>query len=110
MGANHVKAWRVHRGLTQAELGARIGTNGSMVSLLEAGERRLQSVWLRRLSKALGAPVGALMEHLPADGCADFMDAWAAVLDEDRPIALAALKTFTAASTCATLAPSQTWS
>ena len=91
---NHVKAWREHRRMTQATLATLIGTNASVVSLLEAGRRRLSPMWLRRLSTALSAPVGALLDHGPDEGRADVLDAWAAVPDSSRPIALEIMRGF----------------
>jgi transcriptional regulator with XRE-family HTH domain len=91
---NHVKAWREHRRMTQAALAALIGTNASVVSLLEAGRRRLSPKWLRRLSSALSAPVGALLDYGPGDGRADVVDLWAAVPESGRPIALEVMRSF----------------
>ena len=94
MTPNFLKAWRRHRGLTQAELAARIGTNASVVSLLEGGQRRLSPHWLRRLAVALQAPVGAFLEYGPDQGRADLLDAWAAVPQSQRAQAAAVLRTF----------------
>jgi transcriptional regulator with XRE-family HTH domain len=94
MAANFLKAWRQHRGLTQAQLAERLGTNSSVISLLESGSRRLSPRWLRPLAVALGAPIGAVLEYRPGNGLADFLDAWAAVPDSERPQAMGILRTF----------------
>ncbi len=45
---------RHQRGITQAELAARLGRPQSFVSKYESGERRLDLVELRQICKALG--------------------------------------------------------
>ncbi|MEP6967434.1 MAG: helix-turn-helix transcriptional regulator [Pseudomonadota bacterium] len=94
---NHLRAWREHRGMTQARLAEAIGTNASVVSLLESGDRGLSPKWLRRLSVALGAPVGAFLDYGPDEGRADVLDAWAGVPESARPIALETMRTMTRA-------------
>jgi transcriptional regulator with XRE-family HTH domain len=94
MAANSLKAWRRHRGLTQAQLAEHVGTKASVISLLESGDRRLSPKWLRPLAEALHAPMGAFLEYGPGDGLADFLDAWAAVPESERPQAAGILRTF----------------
>ncbi|UTP40548.1 helix-turn-helix domain-containing protein [Phenylobacterium sp. LH3H17] len=45
---------RVSAGLTQGELGARIGRDQSHISLIEGSQRRLDLLEFRELAKALG--------------------------------------------------------
>ncbi len=58
-------AWREWRGLTQEDLAEEIGTTGSMVSMLETGERGLTVKWLRRISPVLRASPGDLIDVQP---------------------------------------------
>lgn len=54
---------RVAAGLTQAELGARIGKDQSHISLIENSQRRLDLIEFRELAKAMGRdPVGLFAE------------------------------------------------
>jgi transcriptional regulator with XRE-family HTH domain len=76
MTANHLKAWRRHRGLTHGQLAEVIGTKAPVISLLESSDRRLSPKWLRPLAVALSVPVGAVLEYGPGDGLGDFLDAW----------------------------------
>jgi len=94
MSANYLKAWRRHRGMTQKALAEAIGTKAPVISLLETGDRGLSPKWLRPLARALGTPVGVFLEHGPGDGLADFLDAWAAVPESERPQAMGILRTF----------------
>jgi transcriptional regulator with XRE-family HTH domain len=94
MAANHVKAWREHRRITQVGLAELIGTNASMVSLLEAGRSGLTPKRLRLLSTALRAPVGAFLEYEPDEGRADILDAWGAISESGRPIAAEIMRGF----------------
>lgn len=65
---NFLKAWREHRGLTQAELAHAAGTTGAVISLLEAGDRGLSEKWRLRLAPLLGVRPGDLMTSDPSKG------------------------------------------
>ena len=55
-----LRAWRAEAGLTQTELGARIGNTQTFVSKVERGERRLDAVEFAEWCEALGiSPDGA---------------------------------------------------
>ncbi|HEX4740855.1 MAG TPA: helix-turn-helix transcriptional regulator [Caulobacteraceae bacterium] len=62
---NYLRAWREHRGLTQAQLAAIVDTEGSVISLLESGDRGLSGKWLRRLAPALETTPGLLLDFPP---------------------------------------------
>ena len=91
---NHLKAWREFRGLTQAKLAEMIGTTGPVISLLEAGERRLSDKWLMRLAPALRTRPGHLLELDPNDVDSDVNEIWANIPPENRDQAREVLKTF----------------
>jgi transcriptional regulator with XRE-family HTH domain len=76
-GPNHLRAWREYRGLTQAQLGERVGTNSNMIGYLEAGERGLSAKWLRKLADALDTTPGMILDHDPGDLDSDILDIWA---------------------------------
>lgn len=82
-GSNHLRAWREHRGLTQSQLAAIIGTEGSVISLLESGTRGLSDKWLQRLAKALEVPPGLLLDVEPGAVDAAMLDLWARVPHHD---------------------------
>lgn len=94
--ANNLRAWREFRELTQDELAAKIGTAGNVISLLEAGERRLSDKWLLKLAPALGTSAGFLLDYDPNDIDAAFIDAAMSVPKERRAQALQILRTFKA--------------
>lgn len=54
-GPNYLRQWREYRRMTQEELTGAMDppTTGSVISLLEDGERGLSLKWLRRLAPAL---------------------------------------------------------
>jgi transcriptional regulator with XRE-family HTH domain len=59
-----VKALRVRRKLTQAELARKIGVTEAYVSMIESGARRTPSLTtLKRLARALGVSVAKLVEE-----------------------------------------------
>jgi len=76
-GPNHLKAWREFRGMTQADLAARVGTNSNMVGYLENGERGLSAKWLRKLADALDTSPGMILDHDPAELDSDILEIWA---------------------------------
>ncbi|WP_299327597.1 helix-turn-helix transcriptional regulator [Parasphingopyxis sp.] len=84
---NYLRAWREHRGLSQAELGERIGTSHQVVGYLERGRTELSAKWLRKIAPALDTTPGMLLEHDPSDLDADIIDIWAhASLREKRQL------------------------
>ena len=58
----HLRALRIARGLTQAELAERAETNTMFISKLERGVTTPTIGTLVRLSRALGCRVGQLVE------------------------------------------------
>ena len=75
-GPNHLRAWRVFRKLSQAELAERVGTNANMIGYLETGERGLSAKWLRKLAPALDTTPGLLLDHDPHELGSDILDIW----------------------------------
>jgi transcriptional regulator with XRE-family HTH domain len=75
-GPNHLKAWREFRGMSQAALAERVGTNQNMIGYLESGERGLSAKWLRKLAPALNTTPGHLLDHDPTEMDADIIDIW----------------------------------
>jgi transcriptional regulator with XRE-family HTH domain len=73
---NHLKAWRERRGMTQARLAEAIGTTGTVIGLLESGDRRLSDKWLIRIAPVLGARPGQLLELDPFEAGKDTVDIW----------------------------------
>lgn len=63
--ANHLRAWREFRLLTQAQLAERIDTTANVISQLESGVRGLSHKWLVKLAPALGTTPGFLLDHDP---------------------------------------------
>src|SRR5579884_442239 len=51
-----LKAFRVRAGLSQADLGARLGRSASAINRYETGQRRLPAEDLIRLAELRGAP------------------------------------------------------
>lgn len=89
---NFLRAWREHRGLSQEGLAALVETTGSVISLLESGDRKLSPKWLRRLAPALRTTPGFLLDHHPDEISDDVLEVWAAIPEEKRKDALAMLR------------------
>lgn len=92
--ANHLRAWREFRRMSQAQLAEKVGTADNVISLLESGQRQLSDKWLRRLAPALGTTPGFLLDHDPEDLSTDILDIWSSVPAERRDQAIAVLRTF----------------
>jgi transcriptional regulator with XRE-family HTH domain len=91
-GPNNLRAWRVHRGLSQAALAEKVGTTTNMIQYLESGERGLSLKWLRRLADALETTPGHLADYDPNDvRDAEIFDFWTGKLDRDQRRQLAAI-------------------
>jgi transcriptional regulator with XRE-family HTH domain len=98
-GPNNLKAWREFRELTQEQLAERVGSTGSVISMLEAGERGLSAKWLRKLAPALNTTPGHLLDHDPRQLSADVLDIWGAIADREKPRALRVLESFKTGTT-----------
>ena len=83
-GPNHLRAWREFRGITQAELAERVGTNANMIGYLESGERGLSAKWLRRLAPALDTTPGMLLDHDPHLLDSDMLEIWVHAGERER--------------------------
>ena len=65
---NRLRELRLLRGLTGAELAARVGTSQAQIHKLETGQRKLTVEWMQRLAKALDvAPIDLIQAALAAD-------------------------------------------
>lgn len=91
---HYLREWREFRGFTQDQLGAAIGTNGSVIHLLENGQRRLSEKWLRKLAKPLGTMPGAILDYDPNEVPTSILEAWGQVPDDLKAQALSILQTF----------------
>ena len=91
---NHLRAWREFRRMTQEKLAEAIGTRGSVISLLESGDRRLSDKWLRRLAPALGTTPGHLLDYDPESLPTDLLEIWASIPEDRKAQAMQVLSTF----------------
>jgi len=62
LGANRVRAHRLARELTQAQLAAQVGVSRQTVNALEAGDYAPSVFLALRIGRALAAPVEDLFE------------------------------------------------
>jgi len=92
--ANHLRAWREFRQLTQEDLAERVGTTGAVISLLESGGRRLSDKWLYKLAPALNTRPGFLLEFSPDDADLSILEAITDVAPERKGEALRLLRVF----------------
>lgn len=96
-GANHLRAWRVFRNMTQQQLAEAIGTNANMIQYLESGERGLSAKWLRRLCGPLDTTPGMILDHDPNEIDGDILEIWATASNREKrqiaEVARALLKT-----------------
>src|SRR5258708_30922460 len=81
---NFVKAWREHRRMTQAQLAEAIGTTGAVISLIEAGERRLSDKWAHRIAPVLKTRAGFLFDTDPNDLDTDILEIWVDIPEDRR--------------------------
>lgn len=89
-----LREWREFRRMTQEELGAAVGVNGSTISLLENGHRGLSDKWLRKLAPILHTTPGYILEYDPEELPTAVLDVWADIPDDRKEQALRVLETF----------------
>ena len=87
---NYLRPWREFKGLTQAKLAEAIGTTGAVISLIEAGERRLSDKWANKIAPVLGIRV----DTDPNDIDTDILEIWTEIPEDRRNQAREVLKTF----------------
>jgi transcriptional regulator with XRE-family HTH domain len=91
---NYLRVWREHRKMTQAKLAEAVGTTGAVISLIEAGERRLSDKWANKLAPVLKTRPGHLFDTDPNDVDSDVLEIWADIPEAKREQARIVLMTF----------------
>jgi transcriptional regulator with XRE-family HTH domain len=94
MARNYLKAWREFREMSQEHLAEKVGTTGSVISMLESGNRGLSDKWLRKLAPVLETSPGMLLDHDPEDLPTDIIDIWSHIPDQDKATARRVLEGF----------------
>jgi DNA-binding XRE family transcriptional regulator len=74
-GANPIRIWREHRGLSQQQLAEAASISKPYLSQLEMGKREASQRVIRRLAKALRVDLDDLIRPEPEDGSARTSDA-----------------------------------
>lgn len=62
-----IMEWREYRGLSQAELGARIGRSEATISQIESGKQNYTRPTLERIATILGCTPSDLLSRPPGD-------------------------------------------
>src|SRR5215510_13779994 len=91
---HYLREWREFRKMTQEQLAGAIGTNASVISLLEDGKRRLSDKWLTRLAPALKTSRGSILDHDPETVATSILEVWNSIPESAKPQALDILQTF----------------
>ena len=91
---SHLRTWREFRRMTQGALAEAVGTTGSVISLLESGDRGLSNKWLRRLAPVLGTTPGHLLDSDPHSVSDDILEIWASIPEDRKAQAIQVLSTF----------------
>ena len=82
----NVRSWRIARGLSQAQLGNRVGVSFQQVQKYESGANRIPTGRLVKTAATLGVPVSALFE---GTGHADPSQSLLALISDSRSFRLA---------------------
>jgi transcriptional regulator with XRE-family HTH domain len=80
--------------MTQAKLAEAIGTTGAVISLIEAGERRLSDKWAHRIAPVLKTRAGFLFDTDPNDLDTDILEIWTDIPEDRKDQAREVLKAF----------------
>lgn len=89
--SNFIRAWRVHRGLTQQALAERIGIARSYLSMIESGARPASSHILGSAAAVLGCTLEELIARDPTEPD-DLVVLLSGLSTHERMRGLAALK------------------
>lgn len=92
--ANHLRAWREFRQMSQDDLANRLDTTKGVISLLENGHRPLSDKWLHRLAEVLETRPGHILDIDPHEMDNDIVDIWTRLSQRDRLQAASILRTF----------------
>ena len=92
--AHYLREWREFREMTQEQLAGAVGTNASVISLLEDGKRRLSDKWLSRFAPVLRTSRGWILDHDPDSLPTDILEVWATIPENAKAQALDILQTF----------------
>jgi transcriptional regulator with XRE-family HTH domain len=82
----NVRSWRIARGLSQTQLGSRLGVSYQQVQKYETGGGRIATGRLVKIAAVLGVPISALFE---GTGRADPSQSLLALLSDSRSFRLA---------------------
>jgi transcriptional regulator with XRE-family HTH domain len=82
----NVRSWRIARGMSQTQLGNRLGVSFQQVQKYEAGGNRIATGRLVEIAAALGVPVSALFE---GTGRGDRPQSMLALVSDSRSFRLA---------------------
>jgi transcriptional regulator with XRE-family HTH domain len=91
---NMLRAWRMYRGLTVAELARKSGLGAQTISEAESSGPEISSKLLIALAPALNTRAGFLLSVDPNETSPEFFDAVESIPKERRGQALQILKTF----------------
>jgi len=80
--------------MTQAKLAEAIGTTGAVISLIEAGERRLSDKWADKIAPVLGTRAGFLFDTDPNSLDSDILEIWTKIPEDRKEQAREVLKSF----------------
>lgn len=61
-----IKEWRLHRGLTQEQMGERVGIDKSYLSKIENGKKRYDQPFLEAAAEVLACSPADLIERDPS--------------------------------------------
>ena len=88
-----IKAWRRHRGLTQQQLGDRVGVDRSYVNKIENGKKRYDQPFLEAAAEALRCEPADLIMRDPSQP-GSIWSIWEAIPASERPQAQRVLEAF----------------
>jgi len=92
--AHYLREWREFREMTQEQLAGAVGTNASVISLLEDGKRRLSDKWLSRFAPVLKTSRGSILDHDPNSVATSILELWSNIPESAKAQAIDILQTF----------------
>jgi transcriptional regulator with XRE-family HTH domain len=88
---HYIRQWRIHRGLTQAELADAIAVDRTYLNKIERGKRQYAPVLLEALAPVLACKPGDLISRRPGHS-SELETVYMSLTEEDRLRALNLLR------------------
>lgn len=91
---DHLRAWRIHVGMSQETLAKLAKADRSYLSKVESGRAAYTVRFLTRAAAGLGLDLNEMLRSMPGDGTEELLKVWTELEPGDRAAALELLQDY----------------